>query len=319
MHTARGGDQQSAGDATAVPARVNAVLDRRAPYVLTVAQLGVSLSGPLVRLSHAHPLAIASWRLAFSLVIIAIALAMTGQWRQWRLLTGREVLIATGAGAMLALHFWSWNTSITLTSVAASVVLVNTQPVGVALLSVFWLRESPSRRQWTGIVIAMAGALIVTSPDFVKDAATAAEHPRAWLGDLLALLGAATAAIYFVAGRRLRATLDLWSYVGLVYGTCLAVLLLLVAITGAPLAPQPSRELAIFAALALGPMLLGHTGLNWALKHSPAYVVNITLLGEPIGATLIAAMLPGIREIPGPATFIGGAVVFAGVLLTARR
>ena len=293
--------------------------DRRAPFVLALALLGVSLSGPLVRLSHAHPLAIAAWRLAFSLVIIAIALVLTGEWRQWRRLSRREVAIAIGAGGMLALHFWSWNTSITLTSVAASVVLVNTQPVVVALLSVFWLREAPSRRQWIGIAIAMTGALIVASPDFTAGAATATAHPRAWLGDLLALLGALAAAVYFVSGRRLRASLDLWAYVGLVYGACLVVLLLLVAVTGAPLTPQPPRELAIFAALALGPMLLGHTGLNWALKHSPAYVVNLTLLGEPIGATLIAAMLPGIREVPGPATFIGGAVVFAGVLLTARR
>lgn len=298
---------------------MNTEADRRAPFVLALALLGVSLSGPLVRLSHAHPLAIAAWRLAFSLVIIAIALVLTGQWRQWRRLSRREVAIAVGAGGMLALHFWSWNTSITLTSVAASVVLVNTQPVVVALLSVFWLREAPSRRQWIGIAIAMTGALIVASPDFAAGAATATAHPRAWLGDMLALLGAVTAAIYFVSGRRLRAALDLWAYVGIVYGACLVVLLLLIAVTNAPLAPQPARELAIFAALALGPMLLGHTGLNWALKHSPAYVVNLTLLGEPIGATLIAAMLPGIREVPGPATFIGGAVVFAGVLLTARR
>ena len=293
--------------------------DRRAPFVLALALLGVSLSGPLVRLSHAHPLAIAAWRLTLSLVIIAIALVVTGEWRQWLRLSRREVLIAMGAGSMLALHFWSWNTSITLTSVAASVVLVNTQPVVVALLSVFWLREAPSHRQWVGIAIAMTGALIVASPDFIAGAAPAPAHPRAWLGDMLALLGAVTAAIYFVSGRRLRSSLDLWAYVGIVYGACLVVVLLLIAVTGAPLAPQPARELAIFAGLALGPMLLGHTGLNWALKHSPAYVVNLTLLGEPIGATLIAAMLPGIREVPGPATFIGGAVVFAGVLLTARR
>jgi drug/metabolite transporter (DMT)-like permease len=104
-----------------------------------------------------------------------------------------------------------------------------------------------------------------------------------------------------------------------VYGTCFAVLVLLAALTHAPVVPQPGRELAIFAALALGPMLLGHTGLNWALKHSPAYVVNLTLLGEPVGATLIAALLPGIREIPSPATLAGGAVVLAGILLTARE
>jgi drug/metabolite transporter (DMT)-like permease len=292
--------------------------DGRAPFVLTAALLAVSLSGPLVRLSHAHPIAIASWRLGFSLVIIAIALLVSGQWRQWSTLAAREVGIAVGAGVMLALHFWSWNTSVGLTSVAASVVLVNTQPVVVALLSAVWLHEAPSPRQWLGISIAMVGALVVALPDFAKDAASTGSHPQALLGDLLSIVGAVTAAIYFVVGRRLRAKLDLWSYVGLVYGACFVTLLLLAGIVAAPLVPQPPRELAIFAGLALGPMLLGHTGLNWALKHSPAYVVNLTLLGEPIGATIIAALLPGIHEIPGFAILVGGAIVCAGVLLTAR-
>ncbi len=291
----------------------------RAPVVLVLALAGVSFSGPLVRLSHAHPLAIAAWRLGFSLVVIATALLLTGEWRQWRRITRRELGIALGAGCMLALHFWSWNASVALTSVAASVVLVNTQPVVVALLSMIWLHEAPSGRQWTGIGIAMLGALIVAAPHLAGDAAGAGSHPRALLGDLLALGGALTAAIYFVAGRRLRASLDLWPYVGLVYGTCFVVLLVLAALASAPLAPQPPRELAIFAALALGPMLLGHTGLNWALKHSPAYVVNLTLLGEPVGATVIAALLPGIREVPSPVTLAGGAIVLAGILLTARR
>jgi drug/metabolite transporter (DMT)-like permease len=318
MAFARGGSQRSETDAVAAPLSAPASRDPRSPYVLAAAILGVSLSGPLVRVSHAHPLAIAAWRLGFSLLIVGAALLLTGEWRQWRRVARGDLGIAALAGTMLALHFWSWNTSIGFTSVATSVVLVNTQPVVVALLSVLWLHESPTRRQWIGIAIAMTGALVVASPDLLTGASAGA-HPKALLGDLLALVGALTAAIYFVAGRRLRATLDLWPYVGLVYSACFVVLLLLAALTHAPVAPQPPRELAIFAALALGPMLLGHTGLNWALKHSPAYVVNITLLGEPIGATLIAAMLPGIREIPGPATLVGGVIVFAGILLTARR
>jgi drug/metabolite transporter (DMT)-like permease len=293
--------------------------DPRAPVVLALALLGVSFSGPLVRLSTAHPLAIAAWRLGFSLIVIALMLAVTGEWRQLRRLSGRELGIALGAGTVLALHFWSWNSSVALTSVAASVVLVNTQPVVVALLSMGWLHEAPSRRQWAGILIAMLGALVVALPDLVTSAGGATAHPRALLGDALALGGALTAAVYFVAGRRLRSTLDLWPYVGVVYGTCFVVLLLLAALVAAPLVPQLPRELAIFAGLALGPMLLGHTGLNWALKHAPAYLVNLTLLGEPVGATLIAALLPGIREVPTPITLVGGAIVLAGILLTAKR
>jgi drug/metabolite transporter (DMT)-like permease len=292
--------------------------DRRASGVLALALIGVSLSGPLVRLSHAHPLAIAAWRLGFTLAAVLLALALTGQWREWRRLHRRELAVAVAAGVTLALHFWSWNTSVALTSVAASVELVNTQPVVVAALSAVWLREPPSRRQWLGIGIAMLGALVVAWPDLRESGATGG-HPRALLGDLLALVGALMAAIYFVAGRRLRRALGLWSYVGLVYGTCFVVLLLLAALADAHLAPQPARELGIYAALALGPMLLGHTGLTTALARSPAYVVNLTLLGEPVGATVIAALRPGIREVPGVATFAGGAIVLAGILLTARR
>jgi drug/metabolite transporter (DMT)-like permease len=290
-----------------------------APLVLVLALIGISFAGPLVRLSGAHPLTIAIWRLAFSLVIISVFLLATGSWRQWKRLDGRGVAIAVAAGAMLALHFWTWNASIGLTTVAASVVLVNLQPAIVAVLSVVWLKEPPTRRQWIGIGIAMAGALVIALPDFAGSGSGSVLTSRALLGDLLAFVGAITAAIYFVIGRRLRGVLDLWPYVSLVYGSCLVVLLGFAAAVGAPVLGQPPREMLIFAALAIGPMLFGHTGLNWALKYLPAYVVNLTLLGEPVGATILAAMLPGIREIPTPITLAGGALILAGIYVTARR
>src|SRR5690242_8992838 len=115
-----------------------------ASAVLILALVGISFAGPLVRLSHADPLAIAVWRLGFSLIVIALALAITGGWRQWRKLDTRAALIAAGAGAMLAIHFWSWNASVSMTTVAASVLLVDAQPAIVALLSIVWLREPPS-------------------------------------------------------------------------------------------------------------------------------------------------------------------------------
>jgi drug/metabolite transporter (DMT)-like permease len=287
-----------------------------ASLVLVLALCGISFAGPLVRLSHAHPLAIAIWRLGFSLIIIAIALVVTGSWRQWRRLDRPGAMLAVGAGTMLAVHFWTWNASIAFTTVAASVVLVNTQPALVALLSAGWLREPPSRRQWTGIAVAMAGAFVVALPDMTS--ATNASTGRALFGDGLALAGAAAAACYFVAGRKLRSTLDLWPYVAVVYGTCFVVLIVFAALVHAPVIHQPPRELAIFFGLAIGPMLLGHTGLNWALKYLPAYVVNLTLLGEPVGATVLAAILPGIRELPGVATLVGGALILAGIYVTAR-
>jgi len=286
--------------------------------VLAAALLGISFAGPLVRLSHAAPLAIAVWRLAISMVVIGAIVLATGSWRQLRRLSRNDLFLALGAGVMLALHFWAWNASIGLTTVAASVVLVNVQPVIVAGASALWLREAPTRGQWAGILIAVAGAMVVGLGDAGRGAAAGAP-PHALLGDLLALSGGVTAALYYLVGRRLRRSLDLWPYVALVYGACLVVLLLFALGAGTPLAHQPPREMAIFAALAIGPMLLGHTGMNWALRYLPAYVVNLTVLGEPVGATLLAALLPGIREVPPPATLAGGALLLTGILVTLTR
>src|SRR5690349_9431153 len=175
--------------------------------VLVFSLLAISTSGPLVRASSADPLAIAVYRLGFSLVVVAIALVLTGSWRELRRIRPRELLIASGAGAMLALHFWSWNASIHLTTVAASVVLVNMHPPIVALLSAAWLHEKPRPMQWLGIAIAMLGAIIVAAGD--AGGLTHGGSTRALLGDGLALLGAITVALYFVAGRRLRGSYSL--------------------------------------------------------------------------------------------------------------
>jgi drug/metabolite transporter (DMT)-like permease len=155
-------------------------------------------------------------------------------------------------------------------------------------------------------------------PDLLQGGGSAIRG-RAALGDALALLGAATAAGYYTIGRRLRSVLDLWAYTALVYGACLVTLLVVALAAEVPLGPYVEREYRIFALLALGPMLLGHTGMNWALKHVRAYQVNVVLLGEPVFATLIAALLPGIRERPTVFTLVGAAIVLSGVLLAERR
>ena len=111
--------------------------------VLALSVVGISFAAPLVRLSHAHAVVIATWRLFFSLIIVAVALAITGGWRQWRTLDRTGLALATGAGVLLALHFWAWNASIALTTIAASTVLVDLQPVLVAGASAVWLREAP--------------------------------------------------------------------------------------------------------------------------------------------------------------------------------
>ena len=273
----------------------------------------MSFGGPLVRYATAPPLAVAAWRVAFSVLFIALVLLVRDRGRGLRALGRREWVLAIGAGAFLAAHFWSWIASLGFTTVASSVVLVSTQPVFVALLSAWLLAERPSGRQWAGIGVAVAGAAVIGWGDF-----GGGREPL--IGDLLAVAGAVFVSAYYVIGRRLRPSLDLWTYIGVVYG--MAALILMVAVGAHPqvdVAGYPGSDWLVFLALAAGPMMIGHTGVNYALRYMPAYVANLALLGEPVGATLLAWWLPGIRERPSAQLLVGGALVLLGIGTAARR
>lgn len=283
------------------------------PYaVLALALVGISFAGPLVKLSHADPIAIAVWRLGFALLVVALFLFVTGQWRELGRISPRDLALAATGGISLALHFWAWNASVHLTTIAASVTLVSLQPAVVAAISALLIREAPTLRQSAGIGIAIVGAIVIAAPGLVGGIPTG---DRALLGNMLAISAAVTAGLYYTIGRRLRATLGVWAYVAVVYLAAFLTLVLIAIGRGVPLGPQPAREIAIFAGLALAPTLLGHTGMNWALKLLPAFVVNLTVLGEPVGATLLGALIPAIHEIPTVSTFVGGAVVLLGVIV----
>lgn len=285
----------------------------RPGWVLLMAVLAMSWGGPLVRYATAPALVVAAWRVGFSVLLIAGVVLLRDRGRGIRRLTARDWALAIASGVCLAGHFWSWIASLSLTTVASSVVLVNTQPVFVGLLSIAFLGERPSRRQWAGIGLAVVGAGVIGWGDF-----SGGRDPL--LGDLLAVLGAVLVSLYYVIGRSLRQRLELWSYIGVVYGVAAVVLLGAaglhpdVAVTG-----YPRTDWLVFLALAAGPMMVGHTGVNYALRFVPAYVANLALLGEPIGATLLAWLLPGIREVPSVQLLLGGVLVLTGIGLGARR
>jgi drug/metabolite transporter (DMT)-like permease len=280
--------------------------------VLVVAVAAMSWSGPLATFATAPPAVISAWRLVFSVALIAVVLAARGTTRTAFQLSRKEWLLASIAGVLLALHFWSWIASLSFTTVARSVVLVSMQPIFVATLSALFLHDRASRRQWIAILIACAGAVIIG----FSDAGGGRTARSVLLGDSLAVAGALFVSGYYVIGRGLRQKLDLWVYIAVVYGIAALVLVGIVAVDpGVRMTGYPPTDWWIFAALAAGPMMLGHTGVNYALRYVPAYVANIAIMGEPVGATIIAWLLPALREVPSPGMLAGGVLILGGILL----
>jgi drug/metabolite transporter (DMT)-like permease len=299
-------------------------IERHVPPMgaLGVAIAAVSTSAILVRWSGAPSTVMAFYRVLLMTALVAPAAV----WRHpgdFRRISPRDAVAAVGAGVALAVHFGAWFESLRYTSVAASVTLVQSQPIFVAAGAYLLLDEAVDRRIVGGILVAVAGAAVMSLAD---PGATVPVAGRALLGNALALVGAAAFAAYTVAGRALRQRVNLFPYVTVVYGVCAGALLVGALARGGALAGRPpgelfallldypAREWLLFLAMAVGPGIFGHTVVNWALKHLESSVVSVTLLGEPVGSTLLAAAL--LSEYPGPATVAGGAVVLAGIYAT---
>lgn len=275
--------------------------------------LAVSTAALLIRSADAPPITIAFYRLLYATLALApFALVMARD--ELRALTTRDLLGMLAVGVVLAVHFAAWITSLDLTSVASSVVLVTLHPVFVALVSQRIFGEGPSRLGYVGIVVALAGGVLITYSD-----AGGGTGPNPLAGDALALVGAAAAAVYFLAGRGYRRRLGLLAYVTPVYAASALTLGVLAFTMPAPYGGSVLglgiREHALFVALALVPMIAGHTVLNWALKYVPAPVIATTILGEPVGATILA--LAFLDEAPPVLTLVGGAIVLGGIGLVA--
>ncbi len=265
----------------------------------------------LIRLA-AVPTAVAVlWRILFSLVLV-LPLALRPRSRAaLRALPPRAWGELVVAGLCLGLHLLLWFAAVERTSVASATVLVAVTPVFVALLSAVWLREPPSRREWTGIALAVVGSAVVGWRDV-------AAGPEAVRGDVLALVAAVAAAVYFVLGRRSRARLGLWSYVAPVYVVAAFVSLVAARAGGSELTGLRPAAWGWLAAMAAGPMLLGHTSFNWALEHVRAYVVSLVMLLEPVTATLLAILVLGPAEQPPPVAAIGALAILTGVAVVLR-
>jgi drug/metabolite transporter (DMT)-like permease len=285
--------------------------------VLAIA--AVSTGSLFIRVAQesAPSLVIATYRLTFSALVLA-PFALTRRRAEIARLTRLDVGLALLSGAFLALHFASWITSLEYTSVASSVVLVCTSPLFVAVLAPFTIGEPLTRTVLGGVLLAVVGGALVGLGE-ARPGTTWLESlgGPAMTGNALALVGALAAAGYFLIGRRLRRKVSLLTYVFLTYGSGAAVLVALLPLTGHPYLGYPPAAYLWCLLLALVPQLIGHTTFNWSLRFLPAANIAVLVLGEPIGATILACVF--LAEVPGTLEILGAVLILAGIYVVSMR
>jgi len=278
------------------------------PYLAVLfGVIAVSFSSLFVRLASAPALMIATYRMLFS--FLALAPFSLAKISDLRAMGGKRLLLTAAGGLFLALHFVTWFISLKFTSVASSVVLVTTQPIFVVLGSLIFFREHIPRLALLGGGLAITGSVIIGAADFQVGS-------RALFGDLLALLAAVMISGYLLIGRRLRKDVPLETFTAVTYGSSSLALVIASLLTRTPFSGYPPRDWLLFAALALVCTVMGHTVFSWVLRYVQASVVSVSILGEPLGAILWAAVFLG--EPPTPRQLIGGGVIFLGLYLFTR-
>lgn len=277
--------------------------------LLALGILSVSCGSLFTRLASAPVLAAAAYRVLLATVVFAPFVA-SGRSRELRDLAGSDWISIVVAGLALAIHFALWIASLAYTSVASSVVLVDTTPFFIGLVSHWLLRRPCGRSFWMGLVVAFAGCLVVFHGDWRG-------APGSSTGNALALGGAIAMAVYFMAGGTARRRLSLLAFVWPVYGTAAAALIVAAVISRTPLRGFSAWTWLYLFLLALIPQCVGHTCYNLALRWiSPAKVALISL-AEPVGATLLAYLF--LDEPLTAAKVVGGGIILLGIYLATRR
>ena len=275
--------------------------------VLTLGILGVSTGAIFARLADAPALVTAAYRLGLaSLILVPLA-----TWRvrdELRSLSFQEYRLAMLSGFFLALHFATWISSLDYTAIANSVVLVNTIPLWVGILTPLISKDRLTKATIVSIILSVIGGGIIGLGDF-------ATGSQALLGDLLAVAGAICAAVYLLIGRNLRPRLSLLSYVAICYGSAAAFLWLAVLLLQLPVSGYSPGTVAAFWGMALVSQIIGHSSYNWALKWFSSSLVAVALLGEPIGSTIMAYLI--FDEGLTWSKFIGGMFILSAIYMAA--
>jgi drug/metabolite transporter (DMT)-like permease len=291
--------------------------------ILAAGVVAVSLAAIFIRYAQAPSLIVAAYRMTIaSLILLPLTLPALRKTP----LNRTNAPYALLAGGFLGIHFATWISSLSFTTVAASAAIVATQPLWVALFSWLFLGTPPSFVTLLGILVSVGGMAMIGFGDFSGGS-------RPLLGDGLALIGGICAAAYFLLGRSAQKRgLSINAYVGVAYSTAALVLLplpllqLLFTSSSSEVAQPfagllsslyfdyPASSFFWIALLALIPQLIGHTSFNYAVKFLPPTLVSTLLLLEPVGAAILAVIL--FREVPGVTTLIGSGFLLAGVAIT---
>ena len=279
--------------------------------LLGLAAFGISPI--LVRLAYGiSPVALAAYRTLFAAVLL-IPFWIKSRKRQETIqnYSKKQKMMGAFAGICLGVHFVLWIASLSYTSVASASVLVTIHPIILILVESTFMKRHFHKMTWIGVFVAFVGSALLG----MADEHTSLSHAHPLFGDFLAISAAVVFVIYFLIGQNLRQHSSWIDYVFRVYSFAAIACLVLVVILHISM---EAGTIAILMALglAVGPQIIGHGSINYAVKYVSPTVLSTMILSEPLLATILAYWI--FNEIPSLLSLLAMTIIMTGVLFTWR-
>lgn len=271
--------------------------------LLFIGVLSISFSAILIRMSESSPIVISTYRLGLSSLFLLPFFIF-----KRKKVDGRDIVFFILSGIFLAFHFYTWITSLKFTSIMSSTVLVTTNPIFVSILSYLFFKKRLKTKTLLAIFLSILGI------SFMSYGGKFSTNIK---GNSLALIGAIFASLYIVTNYYLRKKYDLINIVFRVYSISFTVLLIISLILKENLIFLPRREYLILFLIAIFPQVIGHSIFNFALKFLSPIFISLTILGEPIGATLLGTIF--FNEIPKSLEILGGVLIILAILISDKE
>ena len=265
-----------------------------------------STSVILIKAATINPLLQSSYRL-LGAVVVLVPFFFRELKRRGETFSFKLMLPSILPGVILGLHFMAWIYGARRTLAGNSTVIVNMSPVVMPFVALALLGVAPRRKEIVGTLIASAGVAILAVADYRGD-------PGRFAGDLSCFVSMLLFTVYLALARKNNPEGRLWTYlVPLYLSGGLFCLLVALAAGVDPVAGVTWIDLLMTAGLALGPTIIGHSIMNWAMMRLPPQVVSLLNLGQFAFAGVLAFFL--FREVPDAAFYATSVLIVAGAAI----
>ncbi len=277
-------------------------------YIVALGVFSISLSPIITKFAQSSSIVIAANRMLYT-VILLTPFTIRPILKELRHIQKKTIYLNILSGIFLGFHFWSWIDSLQHTTVANSTILVNLHPIFILLISWIFLHERIDKVSIISTMVAISGSLLLIYNSLFNLSLNLR-------GDLMAVIGAVTVAVYLTIGSQIRKNVSNKTYTYVAYLVAFLTLLIISGFVDTNIFSYPKSDILVFLALAIVPTLMGHSLFSMSMKYLSSHFISMAVLGEPIMATLWAFLV--FQESVGIYQVAGGFLILSGLAIKMR-